>query len=315
MPGRPPAMGGRPPGVGALRVGCIGRRSPGRNGGREPGAIGAPDAPGAPGAPDALAGPDDCPGRGRWKIGCPRTGNPVRLPMGDDGWAGRGGAGGGAVYTGRGPVCGTIMRRGGGWPGRGGRAAEDDAGLWAAVVDAAGSAGAALGGSAAPAGTSTTGACATGTSAAGASTTAVALTGAWTVSEADEETAAGTSAAACSADAAGSVIAGAGSAATGDAGGTTGAVGRGAKLWRCWTDSGVTMRGATTGGAAATGGRGATGLLTIALGGAGGGGTWAAVSSGCSLRARMAFSASPGLEILERSILGRNSSPPPPPPR
>ena len=72
MPGRPP-MGGRPPGVGAVRVGCMGRRSPARIGGREPG------APGAPGAP---AGPDDCPGRGRWKIGCPRTGRPVRFPYG-----------------------------------------------------------------------------------------------------------------------------------------------------------------------------------------------------------------------------------------
>ncbi len=37
IPGRPP-MGGRPPGVGAVRVGCMGRRSPARIGGREPGA-------------------------------------------------------------------------------------------------------------------------------------------------------------------------------------------------------------------------------------------------------------------------------------
>jgi len=79
--------------MGAERVGCIGRRSPGRSGG----------LPAAGGAAW---------GRGRWKIGCPGTGRP--------GW-GRGpapaaGAGidpAGAVYTGRGPVCGTISRRGG----------------------------------------------------------------------------------------------------------------------------------------------------------------------------------------------------------
>ncbi len=81
---------------------------------------------------------------------------------------------------------------------------------------------------------------------------------------------------------------------------------------RCATDSGVTKRGArsTTGGA----GLAATGLLTIALGGAGGGATGGrdetTVSALGSLRARMALSASPGLEIFERSILGRNSSPP-----
>jgi hypothetical protein len=132
MPGRPPAMGGRPPGVGALRVGCIGRRSPGRNGGRAPGAIGAPVAPSALKLPGAPAGPADCPGRGRWNMGCPRTGRPVRFPIGaeDGGWGARGGGGGGAVYTGRGPVCGTIIRRAGGWPGKGGRT--PGAGLWAA---------------------------------------------------------------------------------------------------------------------------------------------------------------------------------------
>ena len=74
MPGRPPAMGGRPPGVGAVRVGCMGRRSPGRNGTRT-GSLGASRTH------QARTGPDDCPGRGRWKIGCPRTG-PVRLPIG-----------------------------------------------------------------------------------------------------------------------------------------------------------------------------------------------------------------------------------------
>jgi hypothetical protein len=77
-------------------VGCIGRRSPGRSGGR------GPPTPGAP-----------C-GRGRWKIGCPGTGLPGAgrmVPTGAPDWAtGAGGRGGGALYTGRGPVCGTIMR-------------------------------------------------------------------------------------------------------------------------------------------------------------------------------------------------------------
>ncbi len=133
MPGRPAPMGGRPPGVGALRVGCMGRRSPGRNGGREPGAPGA--KPGAePGAPVGVA----CPGRGRWKMGCPRTGKPVRLPAAGGGCGARGGGGGGAVYTGRGPVCGTIMRRAGapGWPAAGGRADPACGGLGAAVLPA-----------------------------------------------------------------------------------------------------------------------------------------------------------------------------------
>ncbi len=87
------------------RVGCGPRRSPGRTGGRP---VGAP----CMGAP----------GRGRWKIGLPRSGIPPRAgaPVAA---AGRGtiGGGGGAVYTGRGPVCGTIRRRCVppiGWPGR-----------------------------------------------------------------------------------------------------------------------------------------------------------------------------------------------------
>ncbi len=79
---------GRVP-VGDWRVGCIGRRSPGRNGGR------------APGAP---------PGRGRWKMGCPGTGRPgtgrAGAPAPAVGAAGLGGA----LYTGRGPVWGTIIR-------------------------------------------------------------------------------------------------------------------------------------------------------------------------------------------------------------
>jgi hypothetical protein len=130
---------GRVP-AGAWRVGCIGRRSPGRRGGR--------DAP-APGPA----------GRGRWKIGCPGTGRPgtgralpdgaLVCPMGTPG------RGGGALYTGRGPVCGTIMRGAGvcGAAGAGGG------------VGAAGRTGAADGGAAAV----MTGACAGG---AGGATTA-----------------------------------------------------------------------------------------------------------------------------------------------
>jgi hypothetical protein len=79
-----PTPSGRLP-VGDERVGCMGRRSPGRNMGRAPG------------------GPDCC-GRGRWKIGLPGSGRPG---------AGRDtapGAGIGALYTGRGPVCGMITR-------------------------------------------------------------------------------------------------------------------------------------------------------------------------------------------------------------
>jgi hypothetical protein len=81
--------------VGDCRVGCIGRRSPGRRGGRLP--IGAPGR-----------------GRGRWKMGCPGTGRPGAGRAGAPDWAAEGGACGGALYTGRGPVCGTIIRRCGG---------------------------------------------------------------------------------------------------------------------------------------------------------------------------------------------------------
>src|SRR6266568_3957701 len=57
----------------------------------------------------------------------------------DGGCGGRGGCSGGAVYTGRGPVCGTMMRRGGAaagcCPGRGGRDV-----IWVAGLPAAGTA-------------------------------------------------------------------------------------------------------------------------------------------------------------------------------
>ena len=85
--------------MGDWRVGCIGLRSPGRKGGRF--AVGAP-------------------GRGRWKMGWPGTGRPgagrIVAPVGAPGVAivPAGAAGRkGALYTGRGPVCGTIIRGGG----------------------------------------------------------------------------------------------------------------------------------------------------------------------------------------------------------
>jgi hypothetical protein len=104
-------------------VGCMGRRSPGRSGrgGPPPGVI----------------------GRGRWKIGCPGTGRPGAgriVPagdaVGDMDATGAIGRGGGALYTGRGPVCGTIMRGAGGCGGpatAGGRGAA--AGGWGAADD------------------------------------------------------------------------------------------------------------------------------------------------------------------------------------
>ena len=72
-------------------MGCMGRRSPGRSGGR-------------------LAA---APGRGRWKIGCPGTGRPGvgrGAELGAPAEAAGDAVRGGALYTGRGPVCGTIMR-------------------------------------------------------------------------------------------------------------------------------------------------------------------------------------------------------------
>lgn len=92
-PGPGPTPRGREP-VGDCRVGCMGRRSPGRSVGR-----------GAPGA---------C-GRGRWKMGWPGTGRPGAGRAGAPGAACPAGAAGliGALYTGRGPVCGMIMRGGG----------------------------------------------------------------------------------------------------------------------------------------------------------------------------------------------------------
>jgi hypothetical protein len=134
----------------------MGRRSPGRSGGR-------------------AAAPD---GRGRWKIGCPGTGRPgagrpaigrpgtgraCRLAFAT-GLSARGG-GGGALYTGRGPVWGTIIRRG----GTAGAAGRCGAGGAAGVAVACACAGGCAGGG--------TGATAGGTACTGGSGTTVRGTG------------------------------------------------------------------------------------------------------------------------------------------
>ena len=86
--------------------------------------------------------PAGAPGRGRWKIGWPGTGRPG-MGRGAIEAEGAVGAGrGGALYTGRGPVCGTIMR-GKGVVGAGGRVAIGVCGRGAigdggAIVGAAG---------------------------------------------------------------------------------------------------------------------------------------------------------------------------------
>lgn len=122
----PAPNGGRAPGA-PERVGCGPRRSPGRIGGLV-----------CPGVnwPGALPGPcAGVPGRGRAKIGLPRSGIP---PRGGAVGTGRVGDGGGAAYTGRGPVCGTINRR-----GAGGRCVPV-AGLWAGGATVADTGGGAI---------------------------------------------------------------------------------------------------------------------------------------------------------------------------
>jgi hypothetical protein len=250
---------GRGP-VGAERVGCMGRRSPGRSGGR-----GAP----TPGAP--------C-GRGRWKIGWPGTGLPGAGRMvptgGPEGGTGAGGRGGGALYTGRGPVCGTIMRGAGvagalpmpGVAGRGGMAAGGAGAVGAGDAMTDGDAGAAA---VTAAGAETGGATGRGGAAGGG--------------EAMGGGGAGRSTTGCT-GAGRTGIAGAAGAVTGGGGGATGATGFGA--------GGATTGLATTGG----GGTGRTG---------GGGGTAAA-----SFFWVMALSTSPGREMCDRSILVLISSSP-----
>jgi hypothetical protein len=204
---------GRAP-AGAERVGCIGRRSPGRSGGR--------------GAP--TPGPA---GRGRWKIGWPGTGRPgagraapaAEAPACPIGTPGRGG---GALYTGRGPVCGTIMRGAGGC---GAAATGGIAGRGATGV-AAGGAEAVIDGAAGGWATTAGGAGGRGGTAIGAA----GLTGAAVFST-------------------GGTIAGRGGAVAGDGTGAAGGVGlatRGATIGLATADGGVAGRGATGGAAAAS---------------------------------------------------------------
>jgi hypothetical protein len=238
-------------------VGCMGRRSPGRSGGR-----GAPTPPGP------------C-GRGRWKIGWPGTGRPGagrRVPIGALAWgAGVGaGRGGGALYTGRGPVCGTIMRGAGGC---GGPVTTGGAGRGATGVCEGAEAvneGAAGGGgatTAAGAGGAGRGAATGGAGGAGA-TAGLSATGAATTGRTG-----------------GAGVTGAATVATG-AGGGVGFGGTG---------------GATAGLEMAAGGAGGAGAA-----GAGRTGGAAAASFFCVI----AFSTSPGREMCDKSILVRISSSP-----
>ena len=219
-------------------MGCMGLRSPGRRGGRLVGA----------------------PGRGRWKMGCPGTGRPgagrivapAGGPVGPAGAAGRKGA----LYTGRGPVCGTIIRGDGatGCTGVLGAAGlEAMAGGWAG----------------------------------GAGGRGVVTDGVGLLAE--------------------SGGAGGGTAGRGAAGGADGG---GACIGAVKLGRGVGV-GTTSLGEAAGGGAAGLGAGVVAAGGAAetadltGGGTVrgaSTVADGCCLL-MMAFNASPGLEIWERSIL------------
>ncbi len=235
---------GRVP-VGDWRVGCMGRRSPGRSGGRAAGV----------------------PGRGRWKIGWPGIGRPgagrADAPGSAAGCAGLEGA----LYTGRGPVWGTIIRRAGasGWAGTLGaadlatgvrgcieaEAASDDATPYAEAAACA--VGAAGGGTAVRGGDAVTG---------------------------------GTDIAA------GGAAAWGGGATTGLTGGvgTTSLAGAAGGLGRVAT--GTFAAGwavAAAAGFASTGGRAVTG--------------WAEAASETCCLLLIAFRTSPGLEIWERSIL------------
>jgi hypothetical protein len=232
------------------------------------------------------------PGRGRWKIGLPRSGMTCRGGVVAVGRAG-------AVYTGRGPVCGTIRRRGGG-PGAAGGAGR----AGAADSGAAGAAGALArtGGTKGVVGVATAGGGATSPDA-GASTSGV------TCISGSSRTAVRVSLA-TSAGRADSCARACGGA--GDAGGRggvmMGAGGRG-------TDCGVINRGAgfASAGGAGVLAAGAAGLDGTADGGAttgrgAGGGVGRGGAAGCVARCVIAFSTSPGLEMCDRSILGLKSS-------
>ena len=235
---------GRVP-VGDWRVGCMGRRSPGRSGGRTAGA----------------------PGRGRWKIGCPGIGRPgagrADAPCSAAGCAGLEGA----LYTGRGPVWGTIIRRAGASGGAGALGAADLAiGVRGCVeVEAASD-------DAAPCAEAA--ACAVGAAGGG---TAVRGAGGAT---------GGT-------DIAAGVGAGGGAATTGFTGGVgaTNLVGVAARgLGRVAPGAfAAGGAGAAAVGFASTGGRAVT--------------VWAEAASDTCCLLLIAFRTSPGLEIWERSIL------------
>jgi hypothetical protein len=224
----------------------------------------------------------------RWKIGCPGTGRPG---------AGRGGAPGagiGALYTGRGPVCGMIMRRGGGTGavGLSGAAGWTDT-FWAEGCTDIGAPAAETGGAETRGGTATAGGAAL---AAG-----VAEDDAKDVSE---DTADG-----------GAALAGG---TVGVFGGmTTTAGGR----WAA-TEAGVTSLGAggsapDFGGAgfAGEGGAGASALASMegAATESGAGGLTTGLATGCSAASFccvIARNTSPGREMCDRSILVLNSSSP-----
>jgi len=245
----------------------MGRRSPGRSGGRAPGADGR-----------AV----------RWNIGCPGTGRPG---------AGRGGAPGagiGALYTGRGPVCGMIMRRGGGTGAAGlsGATGWTDT-FWAEGCTDIGAPAAEAGGAGTRGGTAAVGGAALAAGAANDD-----------AKDVSEDT-----------DDGGATRAGG---ATGAFGGiTTTAGGR----WAA-TDAGVTNLGAggsATGfGGAGLAGEGAAGASALAsMEGAatdgGAGGLTTGRATGCSAASFccvMARNTSPGREMCDRSILVLNSSSP-----
>jgi hypothetical protein len=286
-PGRPPGPPGRcpnpgrPPGApaGEERVGCIGRRPAG--------------PPGAPGAPERGGYPPGPPGR--WNIGRPRW-----IAPGPDGALGRGG---GALYTGRGPVCGIITRFTGA-----AAAAEASAASGACDAGAGG-----VGGAGATGGVAATGGGALGGAAGGRATTGFAGAA---------EAIAGRGVAAA---AGGAAVTG-GRATTGPAGGfaaIAGGCGGGAlTIGGAWRGCGITTRrgGGSGLGAAAAGGAGtaggaaaagfcgaAAGFASAAAGGAAGFGRTTGRSAS-SLRCWIAFSTSPGFDTRDQSIFGVGAS-------
>ncbi len=237
----------------------MGRRSPGRSGGR-----GAPTPPGP------------C-GRGRWKIGWPGTGRPGagrKVPIGALAWGGGAGRGGGALYTGRGPVCGTIMRGagGGGGPVTTGGAGRGATGVVCDGAEAVNDGAAGVGGA-------TTAAGAVGAGRGGTATGGAATGGAGAT---------------------------AGLSATGAA--TTGRTG-GAEA-----TGAATVAAGAGGGVGFGGAGGAIAGLEMAAGGAGGAGAAGAGRTGGAAAASffwvIAFSTSPGREMCDKSILVRISSSP-----